>query len=537
MANLSPLHYFEENLSKSPEKCAVSDGLRSLSYRQIDVETRKFAAMLQSAGCRSGDLIGVHIDRSIEMVIATLSVLRMGCAYCPLDTSYPIDRLSIMIEQLPNMKVVISAENTYQAISEIIPSRIANIQFGLPDSHDTAPIPDVDFPDIDPESMCYVVFTSGSTGIPKAVSVRHSGWGNLLGWIKDRFAHDSADSNLLISSAGFDISQRSLMMPFVSGATLFVLPSKSFDPVMATRMIQENGVQTLHCAPSTLYMLIDAAGFSQDNPLRSVRHVYVGGEPLSPRRVLRWAETDGAGCTLVNVYGVAECTDVATFYALHDYERYAVEGCPIGKAIANTRIYLVDGDNTDADEGEIYITGACVGAGYANDSERTAQAFVELETPGGMTRAYRTGDLARRRADGELMYIGRVDNQLKVRGTRIDVGEVEAALLTIEGVENAVVVGCAPTLSQQKELVAFVQIPAENADDILATCLAKCRRQMVSQAVPSVFAPVQSYPLTPNGKIDRKALASMPLETLKSQGHAAHGSTAPERELSLAGKH
>lgn len=536
MTKSSTLMYLDENIAKNPEKCALSDGIRSLSYRQLDKETRIFAKALQSTGCCYGDVIGIHIDRSIDMVIAVLSVLRLGCAYCPLDTSYPMERIDIMIKQLPNMKAIVSGKSTRKSISRILPSKILNVEFDWTPSNDKNSNSDIKFPHIEEDSLCYIVFTSGSTGIPKAVSVKHSGWVNLLGWIKDEFDHSSDSSNLLISSAGFDISQRSLMMPFVSGATLFVLPSKSFDPAMATRMIQQHGVRSLHCAPSTLYMLIESASFSEDNPLVSIRQVFVGGEPLSPRRVLHWVEADGAGCTLVNVYGVAECTDVATFYALHDYDRYAAEGCPIGKPIANTRIYLVDGTNSDADEGEIHIVGACVGAGYSNDPDRTAQAFVELRTSANTQRAYRTGDLARRRDDGELMYIGRVDNQVKVRGTRIDVGEVEAVLLAIEGVENAIVVGCSQTLSEQKELVAFVQLHATDPTDILTTCKARCRQQMVSQAVPAVFVPVKGFPLTPNGKIDRKTLAATSLAQLKAQSQRSLGTVIQDRELSFVGK-
>jgi D-alanine--poly(phosphoribitol) ligase subunit 1 len=356
------------------------------------------------------------------------------------------------------------------------------------------------------ESQCYVVFTSGSTGTPKATAARHRGWFNLLSWLVDDFGLDARSSGLLLSPAGFDISQRALMAPLFCGAVLHLLPSRHFDPMMASRIIENHQVRTLHCAPSALYTLLERTGADGAG---SLDFAFPGGEPLIPGRVAEWATRSGRTSRLVNVYGVAECTDVATAHVLTDYDAYATTGVPIGRPIHNVDVHLLDDylrPVGPGEAGQLCIAGAGVGAGYLNDPVMTGERFVRLENGHGPVDLYRTGDLASVREDGELMYVGRADSQIKIRGMRTDLGDVEAALAGNRHVSQAVVI---PSRNGHEVvgLVAIV-VPAPGTEFDAQTVRRDLLAVLPQHMIPARLIPVDSFPLSPNGKVDRMALAS-----------------------------
>jgi amino acid adenylation domain-containing protein len=506
---------FQGHARRWPDRVALTCGPREWSYGRLNAEANRFAHYLAARGVGEGAVVGICLDRSPEMVACVLGTLKAGAAYVPLDTTYPADRLRLMVSQVPGMELIMSSADTVAmttgTTAEVLD--VARLRPWLDRLVDEDPAPVAG-----PQSVCYVVFTSGSTGTPKATAVRHRGWFNLLSWLVEDFSLGPRASGLLLSPAGFDISQRALMTPLFSGATLHLLPSRHFDPMMACRIIEQCGVRTLHCAPSALYSLLERAEAAGPDALGSLDYTFPGGEPIIAGRVAGWATRRGGGSVLVNVYGVAECTDVSTAHVLTDYPGYAANGVPIGRPISNVDVHLLDDDLRPVAPGEVgqlCIAGPGVGAGYLNDPDMTRDRFVQVRDGRQVVDLYRTGDLARLREDGELMYVGRADSQVKIRGMRTDLGDVEAALTGNRHVSQAVVLASRDG-GQVTGLVAFVVPARDGTFDPQAV-----RRDLLAvlpkHMVPAHFVPVGDFPLSPNGKVDRAALALRVSESYKER--------------------
>ncbi|MEU0333642.1 amino acid adenylation domain-containing protein [Streptomyces sp. NPDC006193] len=495
---------FESHAAGHPERLALTCGAERLTYGELNGRANRVAHYLASIGITRGSVVGVCVDRSGDLVATVLGVLKAGAAYVPLDPSYPPERLRLMVSQLPQMDVVVAGGDTLALVAGAAGTvvDIGDPALGLADLPATDP--DVR---IDPEDLCYVVFTSGSTGTPKATAVRHEGWYNLLNWLTLEYGLDHESGNLLVSSFGFDISQRSLMTPLFTGAPLHLLPSRSFDVSLAYRLIGELGVRTLHCAPSTLYLLVERETAQGTEVLTGLRYVFIGGEPMSATRVARWATREGNRCLLLHQYGVAECTDVASSHRMVDYGSYAEGPMPAGPPVYNTEIHILDEDLRevpDGEVGEICVSGISVGAGYLNAGPEAAARFVTVRRDGADVRLYRTGDQGYTTPSGELVVVGRLDHQVKIRGMRIDLGDVEHAVRRHQDVRDVVVVPAGS--GQDTRLVALV-IPSGDRFDERAL-----RRDLLGtlprNMVPQQFTALDSFPLNPNGKVDRKALAS-----------------------------
>jgi D-alanine--poly(phosphoribitol) ligase subunit 1 len=498
---------FQDHARSRPDRVALTCGSREWSYGRLNAEANRVAHYLAARGVGEGAVVGICLDRSPEMVACVLGTLKAGAAYVPLDTTYPAERLRLMISQVPNLRLIMSSADTADmtAGSTVEVVDVACLRRVLDQFPDGNPVPSAG-----PGSLCYVVFTSGSTGTPKATAVRHRGWFNLLSWLTEDFSLGPGSSGLLLSPAGFDISQRALMAPLFTGAVLHLLPSRQFDPLIACRIVEQHRVRTLHCAPSALYLLLERADVTGTDALGSLDYVFPGGEPIVAGRIAGWATRPGGGTAVVNVYGVAECTDVSTAHVLTDYRGYATTGVPIGRPISNVDVHLLDDDLRPVAPGEVgqlCIAGAGVGAGYLNDAGLTRDRFVRL--PEGPEDAdadlYRTGDLARLREDGELMFVGRADSQVKIRGMRTDLGDVESALVGNRHVSQAVVLPSRDG-GQVTGLVAFVVPAPGGAFDPLVV-----RRDLLAalphHMIPAHLVPVADFPLSPNGKVDRAALA------------------------------
>ncbi|MFD7666784.1 amino acid adenylation domain-containing protein [Streptomyces sp. NPDC059788] len=495
---------FESHAARHPERPALTCGKETLTYGELDARANRVAHYLASVGVGHGAVVGVCIDRSSDLVATILGVLKAGAAYVPLDPSYPSERLRLMTSQLSRMKVVVAGADTLALVAEGTDEVVAIDDPALRLEDFPATTPSVAITSAD---LCYVVFTSGSTGTPKATAVRHEGWYNLLNWLTVEYGLDHESGNLLVSSFGFDISQRSLMTPLFTGAPLHLLPSRSFDVSLAYRLIGELGVRTLHCAPSTLYLLVDRELDRGTDVLTGLRYVFIGGEPMSAARVARWATREGNQCLLLHQYGVAECTDVASSHRMVDYDSYAGGPMPAGTPVYNTQIHILDGslcEVPDGVAGEICISGISVGAGYLNSGTEARSRFVTVRRDGADVRLYRTGDQGYTTPSGELVVVGRLDHQVKIRGMRIDLGDVEHAVRCHRDVRDVVVVPVG-TGQDDTHLVGLV-IPATGRFDDRALrhdLLGTLPRNMV----PQRFVALDAFPLNPNGKIDRKALA------------------------------
>jgi len=496
---------FELNVENYPDKIAITCGKKKYTYKELNGLANQFAHLLLNRGIGKGSIVGLCMLPSTRLVISILGVLKAGAAYSPLDANYPLERLNLMTSQLQNMPIVVCDSNivcTQEA------SDIKTIDFmSLASQLDNFSIenPNVD---IGVKDLCYVVFTSGTTGIPKATAIQHSGWLNLLEWLKTEFLLDEHSNNLLVSAFGFDISQRSIMAPLYTGATLHILESSVFDVMMANDLIKKYQVRTLHLAPSTLYLMLDTDMEMGFHDLDSLDYVFIGGEALSSSRVIDWATKPNRRCKLIHQYGVAECTDIASSYEMRLFKQYIDTGVPAGKPVDNTEIHILNSDFSPADVneiGEICISGAGVGLGYLNNVEMTKKNFLTVNHQDKKLLIYRTGDLGYLRNDDTLMCVGRMDNQVKIRGMRLDLGDVETSLCAIHEVKDAIALAVLDESNNITNLIAFI-IKSHNSSFNEKLLRSECILYLPKHMVPTRFIEIKTFPMTPNGKVDRKKL-------------------------------
>ena len=497
---------FEQHAARDPDRLALTCGAEQLTYGELNARANQLARHLRSLGVGKSSLVGICQDRSAGLMVSILAVLKAGAAYVPLDPAYPAARLHLMIEQLSGMAAVLGSESTSELLAVsgvpvLFPDRLATALSTCP--------PDNLNVSIDPQDLCYVVFTSGSTGTPKATGIRHRGWYNLLNWLTLEYGLDDASSNLMLSPFGFDISQRSLMAPLFCGAPLHLLPSRAFDGELAYRLVGELGIRTLHCAPSTLYLLVERELDQGGDALAQVGFVFIGGEPMSAARVAEWAAQQGNRCALLHQYGVAECTDVASSHHMRHFPDYAHGVVPAGKPVYNTVVHLLDENQTEVragEVGEICISGASVGAGYLNAEATDIARFATVLIDGSPVPVYRSGDRGYSTPTGELVVVGRIDAQVKIRGMRMDLGEIEHVVRRVAFIRDAVVLAMRPGggAGSELELVAFVVGKHGTLDfrQLRAHLLEVLPRNMV----PQQFIQLPKLPLNPNGKVDRSAL-------------------------------
>jgi amino acid adenylation domain-containing protein len=520
---------FAHRALETPDALAVVCGARRLTYRELNQQANQLANYLCKLGVGPNNLVGACFHRSLEMIVGIMGTLKAGAAYVPLDPAYPQQRLASMVGEV-DLRVLLTSQDLLAVLPETKASRICL---------------DSDWNEISAENadnltlaasvkdLCYVIYTSGSTGKAKAAAVFHGGWTNLMHWFATEFNISPLDKVLVISSFSFDITQRSIVMPLICGAELHLLPSNYYDPAQIIQAIAGQGITRMNCAPSTFYPLVEN---SKDafRKLHSLRTLFLGGEAISASRIRAWAQSQECGTQMVNVYGAAECSDVSSFYVLKDYERYVDVSVPIGKPIFNTQVYLLDDSLNPVAfglPGEICIAGDGVGWGYINDSALTEQKFIANPfSSNPASRLYRTGDLGRLASDWNLEFIGRVDHQVKLRGFRIDLGDIESNLRQHKEVKEAVVLSKAFS-EQDQRLVAFV-VPRHHGgsrDQTGSQLRAFLKERLPEYMVPSDVIILEEMPLSPNGKTDRNALLSMDIRALGRKAGPEEPQTPEER--------
>ncbi|UCH92365.1 MAG: amino acid adenylation domain-containing protein [Candidatus Aminicenantes bacterium] len=522
---------FEDHVQETPDAAALGFANHLLTYRQLNERANQVAHHLQSLGVGPDLLVGICIHRSLEMVIALLGILKAGGAYVPLDPTYPKERLTTMLEDA-RMEVLLTMERLLARLPEKTMKTIcldkdweAILQESMEPPLKQATV----------RNLVYVIFTSGSTGRPKGAAIYHSGWTNLMNWFSKEFNINQCDRVLVVSSFSFDITQRSLAMPLINGAVLILVASDYYDPVLITQTIFLKQITLLNCSPSTFYPLIENTAPGTFQKLKSLRVLFLGGEAISASRLLHWVQAQECRTEIANVYGAAECTDVSSFYRLTDFERYIETSVPIGKPIFNSQVYVLDRNLNLVPvgiAGEICLAGDGVGKGYINDEALTTEKFVANPFSRNTNELlYRTGDLGRFLPEGTLEFIGRVDHQVKVRGFRIDLGDIETVLRQHPAVKEAVVIDREYSTGDQR-LVAYV-VPSlhqtlshqetvsnkakeessspQNTDDpnqeqLILHWQSFLKEKLPEYMVPNVFIVLEELPLNPNGKVDRDAL-------------------------------
>ncbi len=486
--------------ARTPGRVAVVCAGRSLTYRELDAAASRLARRLQDLGVGPESLVGVCAERSLEMVVALLAVLKAGGAYLPLDPEYPAERLGFMLEDAR-----VAALLVQDHLRSVLPAHgAAEVPLdGVAEAgEETQPVD----AGAGPGDLAYVIYTSGSTGRPKGAMNAHRGIVNRLLWMQERYGLGEDDRVLQKTPFSFDVSVWEFFWPLLAGARLVMArPGGHRDSAYLVETIVAEGITTLHFVPSMLQVFLEAPGVER---CAGLRRVLCSGEAL-PYELERRAFTRLPGVELHNLYGPTEAAvDVTSWACEPAGARGAV---PIGRPVANTRIHVVDPGLRPVPmgvPGELLIGGAQVGRGYLARPELTAERFVPdplTDTPG--ARLYRTGDLARHLPDGTVEFLGRIDHQIKLRGLRIELGEIEAALAALPSVREAVVVARAEGAALGAvSLVAYVT-PREGAE---APGLDEVRRllgrSLPDYMLPSALVVLAAMPLTASGKVDRKAL-------------------------------
>ena len=483
---------FAEAAALHANRVAVTAPDLTLSYAELDRRSSLIARALQNAGAGPGSFVALATDRSSAMVVAALGILKAGAAYVPVDLSYPAERVAFMLSD-SGAQHVVTTHDALRTIRDItFPASVVYVDDVIVAATDAAPLSNAR--PIAPDDIAYMIYTSGSTGVPKGVRVPHGALSNFLGAMRERPGIDLDDAVLCVTSMSFDISVLEVFLPLVTGArTIVATRDDASDGARLAKLIASSGATVVQSTPSGWRLLMNAQWAG------GVGIVGIAGGESMPQDLARWM---GERVKQVwNGYGPTETTVYSSMALLRDGDAIT-----IGTPVANTRIYVMDYAGNVLPigaPGELCIGGDGVSAGYHNRAELTAERFLaDPFVPG--ARLYRTGDFARWRSDGNIEHLGRIDNQVKLRGYRIETGEIEAALATHTAV-RAAVVGVRNASADDPRLVAWVQLH----DD--AECTSSELRRHVRQVlpefmVPSMFVLVDQYPMTPNAKIDRRAL-------------------------------
>ncbi len=490
--------FFTRRAALSPHMPALRFSGGILTYRELDQYTNQLAVRLRKKGVTKESVVGVLADRSPEMVIAVLAVLKAGGAYVPLDPDYPEERLRYMLADSGAKLLVTGPGLSVSGFSgEALEVNLSSLQAG---PKETEPV----CAHTDGGSLAYVIYTSGSTGTPKGVAVEHRQAAAFLSGMQRQFPLTEDDVIVLKSSFSFDASIWQLFWWMIPGASMYLLPPGwEKDPALMTEAFVNEGVTTAHFIPAIANSFLDQVEMETEEKrtslAKTLKHVFAGGEALAPQTAARFArslpETE-----VIHGYGPTEATVDAAFY-LYDHEKDKERmRLPIGKPVPGARLYILDSEKAVQPigvAGELYIAGAGVARGYLNRPELTEERFLDDPFYRG-ERMYQTGDLARWLPDGTVEWLGRTDGQVKIRGYRIEPGEVEAALRQIDGVREAAVV--ARTEGEETELYAYI----EGQDQ--QTVRAELGKRVPAYMMPSSFIEMKKWPVTPSGKLDRKAL-------------------------------
>ncbi|WP_338460410.1 non-ribosomal peptide synthase/polyketide synthase [Azotobacter vinelandii DJ] len=520
----------EDQVARTPEAVALVFGEQEMSYGELNRRANRLAHRLIELGVGPDVLVGIAVERGVEMVVGLLAILKAGGAYVPLDPEYPRERLAYMIGDSG-----VGLLLTHASLLEHLPR----------EHHDKALLLDrlslEGYPPENPvnrtmpQNLAYVIYTSGSTGQPKGAAVRIGSFVNLLHWYRAACELTADDRVLLLSSYSFDLTQKNLYGVLCAGGQLHIAPA-GYDPDSHRRQIGKHRLSVLNCAPSAFYPLLQG----DRAELASLKHVLLGGEAIQPGELAEWLESpQAANVSIHNTYGPTECTDVVIARATPGSAVPGLSALPIGRPLPGVSAYVLDGSAGPValgQAGELHIGGDCVGEGYWHRPSLTAERFVPDpfdDSAQGGGRLYRTGDLARYRADGVIEYLGRIDHQVKIRGFRIELGEIEARLQQHGAVREAVVIDIDG--AGGKQLAAYL-VPNdlaildgdERQGALRIELKDHLRTTLPDYMVPAHLVFLARLPLTPNGKLDRKALPR-PDASLLQRAYVAPASELEQR--------
>src|SRR6185437_11423497 len=502
--------------ASTPDAVAVEMGGEQLTYAELNARVDRLAQHLRAKGIEPEALVGIYLERSIDMVVALLGTLKAGGAYVPLDPAYPADRIAFIAEDSRLSFLLTQPELAQKSPADR--ATVIDIRTALNAGEDAAPV----VSQSRPEHLAYVLYTSGSTGKPKGVQITHGNLTNFLQSMQREPGFTAGDTLLAITTLSFDIAGLELYLPLVSGGRVILASREDASDARALRYLLElHRPRVMQATPATWRMLIESGGDGQPE-----KKVLCGGEALPSDLALQLIPR----CAdLWNMYGPTETTVWSSVQRVREVAGTA----PIGRPIANTTFYILDSRQQPVPigvTGELYIGGEGVARGYLNRPELTAERFVRDPFSGKEgARMYRTGDLARYLRDGTVQYLGRTDFQVKVRGFRIELGEIENQLSKHAAVQQAIVV-VREDVPGDKRLVAYV-IPKPGEHLSFAECRTHLKQSLLDYMVPSAVVELTVVPLTPNGKVDRKALPKPNAASDAASGSATAPRDALEEKL------
>ncbi len=493
---------------RTPEAVAVEDAGTSLAYGELDRAARLLAAGLRADGTRPNDRVALLTPPGQATVVGLLGILYAGATWVPLDAAHPPARLREQAERAHATTVVCSRQ-TGQTASLLHPLRLVEVDADPPRDR-----PDVPIAQLARHDIAYVIYTSGTTGRPKGVPITHHAMSTYLDWAITTFGYRPSDRMLATASICFDASVRQLLAPLLVGATVVTASRETVrDPRLLLDLVEHGRVTVWSSVPTLWEQLLrsaerQVAAGGRIPDLSALRWVHVGGEALSPVPVRRWFDLFGPAHRIVNLYGPTEATINATYHVIERRPDESVTRIPIGVPVARTVVEVVGpGGATCAagDPGELWVAGPGLTPGYLDEPDLTEQAF---RVRGGL-RSYRTGDRVVRRPDGTLEFLGRTDQQVKIRGHRVEPGEVEAVLRDHPAVEGAAVVAQPAPGTGAKRLVGYVQLRADEPSVSSAQLRADLMARLPDYLVPSQLRVVDELPLTAAGKVDVSRLPDL----------------------------
>ena len=524
---------FEEQVERTPEAMAVECNDKRLTYRSLNERANQLAHLLKSLGVGPETIVGICVDRSLDMVVALLGVLKAGGALVPIDPDLPRERIKFIVADA-QMQWVVTQTSLLEKLPQTNAQNICLDQEFTPISDDRRCA--VIDPRVKPGNLAYVVYTSGSTGRPKGVLITHEAYLNHFSQAIELWQYRASDRVLQFASFSFDVSIDQILTPLLAGATVVLRGAELWDPALFTKVIVDNRLTVVHLPPPYWQKWVEHMGKEkQGKSIGQLRQVQAGGDVMPLGTVRKWQELKLGSVRLFNRYGPTETTLFSTAYEvpMEQPAHSSATRIPIGRPVGHRTIYILDAHGSPVPigiAGEMHIGGKTVARGYLNRPELTAERFIPnpfCDEAG--ARLYKTGDLARYRVDGNIEFLGRMDQQVKIRGYRIELGEIETVLGCHPEISACAVVAQADE-NDGKVLVAFVvgRKQAELTVGPLRTWLAE---KLPEYMIPSRFVMVSALPLNPNGKLDRKALGTMGGEALATGTEYTAPRNALEQQL------
>ena len=491
------LDLFKFQVEKAPDDIALVFKGETLTYKELDECSNQLARYLRNRGIKEGSLVTICLDRSLEMIVGLLGIMKSGGAYVPIDPEYPLHRIEYMLKDSGSSFLITTLDSCSFSQADLdIDFIYLDQDFEEINSVST----DVLDVQVTPSDLAYVIYTSGSTGAPKGAMLEQQSVVNRLLWAQDYYQLDSQDHVLQKTSFSFDVSVWEIFWTLISGARLVLAaPGGQKDSLYLRDLIERERITTIHFVPSMLEVFLHDI---RKGDCSSLQRVLCSGEELKKNQVFLFRDKLGA-LELYNLYGPTEAAVDVTYWRVPT-QTTDLQIIPIGKPIFNTQMYVLDRDmhmTPIGVTGELYIGGDNLARGYLNRADLTSEKFIPHPFIEG-ERLYKTGDLGRWLPDGNIEFLGRNDDQVKIRGYRIELGEVESAILELEGIVQCVVLA-KEGKDNNKDLVAYYT--SEDSLDI-DTIRQNLSKRLPSYMVPYYFIELEELPLTPNGKIDKKAL-------------------------------